>query len=56
MVVIRQEKPEDLTAIRWVNKQAFKQPDDAFMAIELEEGAFQGVTGTVKYQPEFNGF
>jgi putative acetyltransferase len=43
-------------ASRYGIKCQFPAPDDAFMAIELEQGAFQGLSGTVKYQPEFNGF
>ena len=30
-------------------------PDEVFMAMELEPGAFEGVTGLVKYHPEFGG-
>jgi putative acetyltransferase len=29
-------------------------PDDVFMALELQEGAFRGHAGRVKYQPEFS--
>ena len=29
-------------------------PDEVFMVAELEQGALRGVTGTVKYRPEFD--
>ncbi|MDX1389526.1 MAG: N-acetyltransferase, partial [Acidobacteriota bacterium] len=28
-------------------------PDDVFMALELRPGAFEGVSGTARYAPEF---
>ena len=31
----------------------FAAPEEAFMAIELAPGALAGVTGTVRYLPEF---
>jgi len=31
----------------------FKVPDDAFMILELREGALEGKKGVVKFQPEF---
>jgi putative acetyltransferase len=33
----------------------FNVPDDAFMVLELKENALAGLTGLVKYQPEFRG-
>lgn len=35
-------------------KCEFEVPDEVFMALELREGALAGVSGTVKYQPEFS--
>lgn len=35
-------------------KCEYDAPDEAFMAIELYEGALSGCAGTVRYQPEFN--
>jgi len=32
----------------------YDAPDEAFMVLELREGALAGRGGTVKYQPEFN--
>jgi len=34
---------------------AYDVPADAFMALELQEGALDGVTGVAHYQPEFDG-
>ena len=31
----------------------FDAPEEAFMAIELSPGVLAGVTGTVRYPPEF---
>lgn len=31
----------------------FEVPDEAFMIMELREGALKGVSGTVRYRPEF---
>ncbi|MFC1926230.1 hypothetical protein ACFLWV_00570 [Chloroflexota bacterium] len=31
----------------------YDAPDEAFMVLELREGALAGREGTVKYQPEF---
>ena len=28
-------------------------PDDVFMALDLVDGAFEGLSGVVRYQPEF---
>ncbi len=36
-------------------KCPFPAPDEAFMVLELEEGALSGVSGTVRYRPEFGG-
>jgi predicted N-acetyltransferase YhbS len=30
-------------------------PDEAFMALELKEGALNGRAGVAHYQPEFDG-
>ncbi len=35
-------------------KCEYNAPDEAFMVIELRQGALRGRSGTVKYQPEFN--
>ena len=32
----------------------YDAPDEAFMAIELCQGALQGQAGIARYQPEFN--
>ena len=34
---------------------AYDVPAEAFMALELQEGALDGVTGVAHYQPEFDG-
>jgi putative acetyltransferase len=34
-------------------KCEYSVPDEAFMALELSNGALSGISGTVKYQPEF---
>jgi len=33
----------------------YNAPEEAFMILELRPGAFEGVTGVAKYQPEWNG-
>lgn len=33
----------------------YEAPDEAFMALELREGALSGVSGTVRYHAAFNG-
>jgi len=33
----------------------FEVPDEAWMVLELREGALAGKSGTVKFQPEFQG-
>ncbi len=40
-------------ASKWNIKCPFEVPDEAFMAIELTERAFEGKAGTVKYHDEF---
>ena len=34
---------------------AYDVPKDAFMALELQEGALANVSGVAHYQPEFDG-
>ncbi len=34
---------------------AYEVPAEAFMALELQEGALDGVSGVAHYQPEFDG-
>ena len=34
---------------------AYKVPEEAFMVLELQEGALQGVSGVAHYHPEFDG-
>jgi len=34
-------------------KCEFEVPDEAWMVLELREGAFAGIQGTVRFQPEF---
>ena len=41
-------------ASKWGIKAPFDVPDEAFMAIELEEGSLRGVNGVVQYHDEFN--
>ncbi|MCI0488021.1 MAG: N-acetyltransferase [Blastocatellia bacterium] len=43
-------------ASRYGIKCEFGVADEAFMAMELREGAFRNREGTVKYQPEFDQF
>lgn len=33
----------------------WEAPDEAFMVLELQHGALDGVSGLAKYQPEWNG-
>jgi putative acetyltransferase len=42
-------------ASRFGIRCAYEVPDEAFMAAELEVGALRGVSGTVHYEPEFDG-
>jgi putative acetyltransferase len=42
-------------ASRFEIRCAYEVPDEAFMAMELRAGALRGVTGTVHYEPEFDG-
>ncbi len=41
-------------ASKWGIKDPFGVPDEAFMALELKEGAIEGVSGVVEYPEEFN--
>jgi putative acetyltransferase len=34
-------------------KCEYPVPEEAFMALELREGALSNISGTIKYQPEF---
>lgn len=43
-----------LPASKWGIKAPFDVPDEAFMAIELEEDALKNAAGTVEYPQEFN--
>lgn len=36
-------------------RSSYDVPDEAFMALELRPGALSGVSGVVRYQPEFDG-
>jgi putative acetyltransferase len=42
-------------ASRFGIRCAYEVPDEAFMATELDVGALRGVSGTVHYEPEFDG-
>ena len=33
----------------------FEAPEEAFIALELQPGAWDGISGVVRYQPEFSG-
>ncbi|MFC2091689.1 hypothetical protein ACFLTD_02900, partial [Elusimicrobiota bacterium] len=41
-------------ASEWNIKPPFSAPDDAFMAIELKEGALQNKEGTAVFPEEYN--
>lgn len=41
-------------ASQWNIKAPFEVPDEVFMAIELEVGALNNISGVVEYPPEFN--
>ena len=41
-------------ASKWGIKDPFGAPGEAFMALELKEGALEGVSGVVEYPEEFN--
>ena len=41
-------------ASEWNIRAPFEVPDEAFLAIELEEDGLRGVSGTVEYPDEFN--
>ena len=43
-----QARPKGLEA-------AFEVPDAAFMVIELKNGSLKGVSGVVRFPPEFDG-
>jgi putative acetyltransferase len=36
-------------------RSEWEAPDEAFMVLELQHGALDGVSGIAKYQPEWNG-
>lgn len=40
-------------ASKWGIKAPFDVPDESFMALELEDGSLDGITGTVSYSKEF---
>ncbi|MDN5204835.1 N-acetyltransferase [Fulvivirgaceae bacterium BMA10] len=40
----------------WQIKSPFKVPEEAFMALELQDGALKGKAGTVQYGSEFLAF
>lgn len=44
-------EPASRSGIRW----EIEVPDEVFMALALQPGALVGVTGVVRYQPEFTG-
>ncbi len=41
-------------ASKWGIDDPFGAPEEAFMALELKEGALEGVSGVVDYPEEFN--
>ena len=41
-------------ASKWDIKAPFEVPDEAFLALELNDGALKDVSGTVEYPEEFN--
>ena len=43
-----------IPASRYGIKSEYDVPDEAFMLIELREGALKGISGTARYQPEFS--
>lgn len=43
-----------LPASRWGIRFPLEVPDAAFMALELQPGALQGVSGVAHFQPEFD--
>lgn len=43
------------TASKWKIKSPFPAPDEAFMAIELERGSLDKVSGTVEFPEAFDG-
>ena len=42
-------------AVRFGIKSSYDVPDEAFMVLELEEGALEGLRGVAHYHPEFDG-
>jgi len=38
---------------KWGIKAPFEVPDESFMALELEDGSLEGITGIVVYSKEF---
>lgn len=40
-------------AEKWGLKVTFEYPEGAFMALELQPGALAGVSGTIRFRPEF---
>ncbi|MCQ1534487.1 N-acetyltransferase [Methanosarcina sp. KYL-1] len=40
--------------VKWGIKDPFGAPEEAFMALELKEGALEGAGGVVEYPEEFN--
>jgi putative acetyltransferase len=44
--------PASRFGLRWEHRA----PDEAFMALELVPGALAGITGVVRYHPEFDRF
>lgn len=45
MVLIREEKPDDIPAVRMINERAFGQPQEAGM---------EGASGVARYRSEFD--
>lgn len=43
-----------LPALRWGIRYPVEVPEAAFMALELQPGTLQGVSGVVYFQPEFD--
>ncbi|AKB26404.1 GCN5-related N-acetyltransferase [Methanosarcina sp. MTP4] len=41
-------------ASKWGIKDPFGAPEEAFMALELKEGALEGISGVVEYPEEFS--
>jgi putative acetyltransferase len=45
-----------VAASRYGIESGFEVPDEAFMALELEPGALNGLAGTIHYHPAFDAF